>query len=333
MAPRCLRIVSIARERGADGDALLRCLGRSEVELVDQDLRIPLSRVLDMWTTAMKMTMAPGLPIAVGARAEVTGYADFGYALYTSRSVEEAMSRLMRYHDVIDSTGRWRFAVEKERVAFVWRREGPRDLGMRAANEQSIATFVGVGRQVLGADVKIDEVTFRHSRPAGALPEHDAHFGCKLRFDAEEDAVVMPKAVVERVPFGSNRLLSEHFLAQLDARLRLVAEDKSQATQVVQTIAALLHDGIPTLAQVAARLETSERTLRRRLQGEAQTFEALLIQIQREQAVACLRQGGSVRHAALAAGFLDASSFTRAFRRWTGRTPSQVRDSKADETT
>ena len=88
-----------------------------------------------------------------------------------------------------------------------------------------------------------------------------------------------------------------------------------------------LPDGVPSIVEIATRLDTSERTLRRRLADEKTSFDEL-----RENLPARTRRGVARRHVrkcaiALAVGS-QASAFSRAFKRWTGKTPSEARAAK-----
>jgi AraC-like DNA-binding protein len=328
MGPRVLRIVDIATELGAPRAQLLRCIGKDERTLSDVDVRVPLPRLIDLWEVAMRATQTASLPIRVAERADVMGYFDFGYGLYTARSATELVSRLIRFHDVIDTTGRWKCTVEPERTVFTWRRPGPRTLGMRVANEQSLATLVSIGRQIVG-DEKVLEVWFAHPKPDAALDAHEAFFRCPLRFGAEADAVILAADFVSHIPLGSNDRLSAHFRDRLEERLQRVGEDKSVSASVLAVIAARLPDGIPDAAAVANELGMSQRTLRRRLSDEGARYEKLLNEVQKETALERLREGASVAVAAIAAGFDDASAFARAFKRWTGQTPAGFRKAKS----
>lgn len=83
-------------------------------------------------------------------------------------------------------------------------------------------------------------------------------------------------------------------------------------------------------AAVARRLHLSTRSLHRHLREEGASLQALKDEVRRDRAVELLcRNGKPVKQVALEAGFADEKSFARAFRAWTGRTPSAYRRSAA----
>ena len=77
---------------------------------------------------------------------------------------------------------------------------------------------------------------------------------------------------------------------------------------------------------LAAALHVSVRTLHRQLHEEAASLQELKDEIRRDQAMEQLcRTVRSVKQIALAVGFRNEKSFTRAFRQWTGSSPSDFR--------
>jgi AraC-like DNA-binding protein len=93
-------------------------------------------------------------------------------------------------------------------------------------------------------------------------------------------------------------------------------------------IMARLRRGQPSMEQVAASLSMGPRTLQRKLRDSGTTFEKILDDMRRDLALGYMRGRrhsiGEIMHLL---GFASASSFTRAFRRWTGTAPSDWRDS------
>ena len=69
----------------------------------------------------------------------------------------------------------------------------------------------------------------------------------------------------------------------------------------------------------------STRTLKRKLSEEGVSYTSLLDERRRLQGVALLRTELSVERIAERLGYSDAANFTRAFRRWTGKSPREFR--------
>ena len=84
--------------------------------------------------------------------------------------------------------------------------------------------------------------------------------------------------------------------------------------------------GAPTEENVARGLALSQRTLQRRLAAVGTTYGDVLDRMRHELALHHLRDAQlQISEIAYLLGFAEAASFNRAFRRWTGRTPSEYR--------
>ena len=98
------------------------------------------------------------------------------------------------------------------------------------------------------------------------------------------------------------------------------------AARVRASVAAELPGREPSVAAVARRLATSARTLQRRLGEEGTSFARLVDEVRRERAETFLRAGDvSIAEVSWLVGFSEQSAFTRAFRRWTGTSPTDFR--------
>jgi AraC-like DNA-binding protein len=109
-------------------------------------------------------------------------------------------------------------------------------------------------------------------------------------------------------------------------RLNRAPRTNSAADRVRTLIADELRGGNPTAARIATRLKMSVRTLSRLLAAEDTSFRDLLDGVRRELAIELLAgEEASIAEVGFLLGFAELSSFHRAFRRWTGRTPAEFR--------
>ena len=169
------------------------------------------------------------------------------------------------------------------------------------------------------------EVRFRRPTPVDPGPYH-ALFG-RVVFAAPGDAVF----------FGETALSVPIVLADPVVRsmLRPYAERRAAHREVswAAAVGRLLADGAGELTDVARALSISARTLQSRLEAEGTSFAALADSIRRERALAMIVLPDlPVTVIAARLGFATPSAFTRAFRRWTGTSPSRYRQPEAHST-
>jgi AraC-like DNA-binding protein len=95
---------------------------------------------------------------------------------------------------------------------------------------------------------------------------------------------------------------------------------------VAEIVALRLHDGLTDLDGVAAKLEMHRRGLQRALAAEGITYRQVMHSVVRDLAEhELVASDRPIADLALALGFSEPQHFTRAFRRWTGLTPSAHR--------
>ncbi len=95
--------------------------------------------------------------------------------------------------------------------------------------------------------------------------------------------------------------------------------------EVERRLEPLLASGEVGIERLARDLGYSRQTLYRRLKAEGVTYEQLLDGLRRRRALGFMREGLSVKDAAYRLGFSDPAAFSRAFKRWTGSSPSAKR--------
>jgi AraC-like DNA-binding protein len=165
-------------------------------------------------------------------------------------------------------------------------------------------------------------VTFARPEPADPGPYRRV-FRTAVRFDAPANALEYPRADLEdRLPAGNAELArgNDEVLVRYLARL----ESSRVSTRVQRALLEALPDGAPSKPAIARQLGMSARNLQRHLAGEGTSFKDLLNEARVDLARNYVDEGRlSVTEIAFVLGFADTSTFSRAFKRWTGMSPRE----------
>ena len=97
------------------------------------------------------------------------------------------------------------------------------------------------------------------------------------------------------------------------------------AASLCTLIRALLPEGYTHATQIARRAGLSLRSLQRHLAEDGHSISALLQQTRLEMAVEMIRDGRRSTDIGLELGYENTANFVRAFRGWTGFSPSAYR--------
>jgi AraC-like DNA-binding protein len=253
------------------------------------------------------------------------GFAEY-YAM-TSSTLREALGRVVRVFRTLAECIDLDFVEEGDRAMFVHREVARPRFSARLA-ETFFAVVAHRCRIYVGQAFVPIEARFIH-------PERDAHpelarvLGVVPRFDADYDALVFPREVLDRPLRTADRLASDvldRTFQDLERRVTRI----SLPTRVLEALRLALSRGDARLDCVAKTLGLSGRTLQRRLEAEGSSFHTLLEQCRKEQALVLLSDRElPVKAVSHALGYADPSVFFRAFRRWTGTSPAAYRSRAA----
>jgi AraC-like DNA-binding protein len=136
---------------------------------------------------------------------------------------------------------------------------------------------------------------------------------------------------------AQNAIVFEHALLDLPLQQRTACTAPGDPVETASSLATLLKTLLPygevSIDHVAALLGMSTRTLQRRLRDWGFSFEEVLDDLRRVEAVRRISRGhDTMMEIAFMLGYSDQAHFTRAFRRWTGLAPRDYvrRTSNAD---
>jgi AraC-like DNA-binding protein len=199
------------------------------------------------------------------------------------------------------------------------------------ANDFVIASLVAfIERNVSHFSAPI-EVRLTHERPVHAAEYARAFHGARVSFGSAHNAIVLGRDQLALPMIHANPAVARAFdlrAHELVERLRCSAPT---SRRVREQIARALGAGTANMKVTAERLAMSEATLRRRLQDEGTTFAGVLGDVRRELALHYLQErSNKLSDIASMLGYGSATAFDRAFRRWTGATPSRYRDEMHD---
>lgn len=318
-------IVEAAAQRGAPRKELLGDVGLVSKALSNPEAPLPVETIFALWESAMHRLRSDGLPIAVAQTFTLEDYPVLGFVVMTAATTRDALARVVRFHSIVSPAARWTVEESGEVVRLRWHREGPRTLGHRVANESALAEFVHATRQAVGARVTPIATSFRHAAPADHCA-HRAHFGSEIRWEAKVDELVFLRSMLDAVPRMANPALSAHFDRQAERLMAKVNESDEVSLRVRHAVEDSLPSGEPVSSLVAKQLAMSERTLRRTLAMEGTSFREIVESVRKDRATLLLEdRRSSLAEIAVSLGFSELSAFSRAFKRWTGRSPSDAR--------
>jgi AraC-like DNA-binding protein len=330
-ASKIAPLLRLAGELGVAVGPILRELGLGALDLgevLEPGVRVPSDVYIALWEAIGRASPIEDFGLRYATSATLDTWGAVGHLATSCRNLGDACEALVRYSPIFHHNGG--VSVEVRDGVAVFRPHCRRHAaGNRHLVEASLGAFAFWARRAFAEDFAPSEVWFEHPAPTSTAT-HDALFRCPLRFDAPDDALWFDAALLER-PLRDPRPMLARMLQEVAERelARYAAPPLALQRRVADEIGRLLDagdGGVPPIEVVAQRLGMSPRTLQRRLRDANTHYRQVVDETRRALAVSYLRTPSlTVDAVALRLGFLDTSSFYRAFRRWTGHSPGQVR--------
>ena len=245
-----------------------------------------------------------------------------GYLVRASKTVGEALARAQQFHRLVKDRSRLEIVASPAGAMVIDAPELYRAPWPRAIAELTIANYVHLSRAWTGARIIPREVRFQHARPRDTR-ELERFFGCKLRFEQRDNALVLARDVLDLPLTTSEPELGSYLESAASARLAQLPLP-SLLDEVRGAIGDELHTGEVDIERVARRVGVTPRSLQRRLRDEGTSYRELVDAIRHKRAIDLMQRGVPFGDIAEYLGFSEARAFRRAFRRWTGLVPSAV---------
>jgi AraC-like DNA-binding protein len=174
---------------------------------------------------------------------------------------------------------------------------------------------------LIGKNVNLHSVSFTHSRPEHAN-NYNLLFKAPILFDQPENCICFSASYMD-MPNTQTEQSLEEFLSIPSLNLMTIPDYHNSLVEKIRLmIKKDVEAHFPDLELIAQKLELSSATLRRRLRTEGTSYQIIKDDIRRDTAIYYLSRGSlSIEQVAEKVGFTEATSFYRAFKRWTGVTP------------
>ena len=322
-APALNLSMQLAEDYDLDVTAILIEVGIDPAIIADHQARIPAARVFDFFQTIADKISKPDFALQAGKYWHPTQMGALGYAWMTSSTLRSAFERLVRYaHSVL---GFVNITIEESdtslSLVFDFNKESFAPSFRLDANRSIILAMIQCNA---GSDFHPQSVSFSHAEPED-ISAFYALFQCSITFNADVDSLTISLEDADKL-----RACSDKQLAQLNDQLLIEYVAKLDKSNIVERVKLAIINELGTGhisdSTIAESIFMSQRTLQRRLEENNTTFKILLNEVRQDLADSYLNDSNlSLTEISFMLGFSEMSAFSRAFKRWSGQSPSDYR--------
>jgi AraC-like DNA-binding protein len=274
--------------------------------------------------SGLQLTGDPELGIKFGGRLDLTSHGILGYALMSSRTVEQALQRLIRYIGLAAPPIHFEQAMQGSRCLLVCHAE-PELAPQQFYIDAVLVSVIVSAHTLLGARVAREaELWLTGPAPAHAR-RYETVAGVAVSFERPHNAVTMPRRYLDAPVLSAEPAMAELCRRQCEKLLANMRDRRGLAGRIrEQLLRAPGH--FPDIDRIAKQYGLSQRTLRRRLTDEGTSYRTLLDEVRLELARTYLTSTGlPVAEIAALLGYDDPANFRRAFKRMQRQSPVDYR--------
>lgn len=285
--------------------------------------RIPYGTYNEILGRAIELINDPAVGLRSAGYLHPSHLGALGHAWLASSTLKTAIWRSQRFSRMYDERLEMRVFEEQEvlKVAYLPDKSSPApDL----IADSQLASLLVLCRLNFGSNLLPVYVRMIRSAPPDPQPWYD-FFGVKVQFDQTENSLAIENRDAVKPLTGSNPALVA--LNEDVIRRQLAVMDRSDILN--RTLAAIIEQlpsgGVSEIT-IAKDLNLTTRTLHRKLGEKGISFRSLLTNVRKELVKRYIDDPGySVTEISFLLGYTDTSAFSRAFKRWYGKSPTQSR--------
>jgi len=314
-------------DQGCPVGEILRNVNLAADKVHSPKSRISLAELMTACKNAIRLSSDKHLPYRIGTSIHISTYGMYGFAILCCPDFRKAMAFAELYHALAAPLATIEFTEEEGIASWVIEpnaRAATDPQIYRFITEMQIGIHVSLMRDIMGAAFMPDRISLAYPKADDFGLAAD-QLGCRLSFASRTNQIMFRSAWLDQAANLGNKTTYPAVVALCDD---LLNELKSRIGMAGEIRALLLRNitNPPTLAAIAKLLDVSDRSLRRQLREQGISYRGLLDELRMQIALRYLRTTRLANEdIALALGFSDATSFRRAFRRWTNKSPREIR--------
>jgi len=315
-------------QAGASMDQLLSMSGLERISIKSERAEKE-TEVVALLQSAIELTKDPALPLLLGRNFDIGTMGTFGFAVMSCADINAYLRLMTRYQKTVGVGPGWRVLdhdrnSEKGMLARMIVTLGSSEQ-RRIVSELIFSQFCTAIEFLINGPLDGAELHLNYAPPNHSI-EYQRLISTPVKFNQPYCQLVLPRQLLNRHVRTANPASHVIFLQQCEELLRNLNKVENTSAAVRRIL--LQSADFPNISQVAESLHVSERTLRRRLNGESTSFRALTEEIKSTLAQEyLLKTDITVSEIAHLLKYTEAVNFRQAFMRWQGVTPAQYRHS------
>ncbi|MRX07382.1 helix-turn-helix domain-containing protein [Pseudoduganella sp. FT25W] len=323
-------LLGLLEAAGVTPEAALRGVGVLPSVLEQPYALLSQRQMITVYDNVLALAPADTCALTLGLSCRLSDLGLYGYALHSSARLRDGCAFALRHRAL--ALPMTELALAETDQEACWTIGLQADVTLSSALRQFVLGYqsgllMAIHRQMTPPSqggFRLTTASLACPPPRRAAAYHTV-LGCPIAFNAAETRLHFSAAWLDLPPPGAHALTFRLLADACDA-LRHRAGAGGDLVDVIEGMLLNQPARLATIDQMAARLQLHPRTLRRRLAQQGVSYRDIVDQV-RFQLAARYLADPALTHEAISEklGFSDASSFRRAFKRWSRLSPKAFR--------
>jgi AraC-like DNA-binding protein len=319
----CINLPSLLSSLGHDPKPVLRRSGFQLEQFSDPDLKVSYRQLSELLEESVRVTECDHLGLLLGQSATPSHLGIAGFLLRFAPDVGSALSAMADCFAFHDEGGTPILSIHQDVTLLGYSVKHPEVMAIEQIHDLVTAFAYRLMLELCGPAWRPSEVLLSRRRPVDTKP-YKKFFETTVVYDADMSAVAFPSHLLTQPVPSADQLLFQHLKREATHMHQLKHLDLLDALRQ-HLRQGLLHREW-SAADMAQALGIKERTLHRRLHARGTTYRQELDNVRQDFSLLLLGSTSmSLAEVAESLGYAHSSTFTRAFTRWLGTTPSEWR--------
>ena len=323
--PLTIPIIRYAREKGVSHQTLSEVLDQDSSHLNSSDYRLGAERFKRLLMKVVSNVGDNHLGLDVGESLRSGNLGIIGFVLMNCGNLLEALKKYHDYYKIVSNITQLSIHAGKRHIRLQWTFIDENLMDFQQLILQGImASLRKLAQEWTGKQLPMAEIHFNWPEPTD-VSEYERIFETRLKFDQATAAVILDSDVARTSFAVPNAELLSVFENHARERYLSLSSEEPYSGEVLSVLTGQ-HDEMPGIESVADIMGLSVRNLQLKLKKESAMFRELRDRVRYDLARIYLRDPQcSNEEISYRLGFSEPSAFYRAFKRWTGRKPSEFR--------
>ncbi|NBW35836.1 MAG: AraC family transcriptional regulator [Cytophagia bacterium] len=318
-----------AEKQKANLKSMCEALDINPADLFHSDIQVPFEKSYRTWEVAIKHTGDPQLGLHLGERTNPSIMGLMGHLMQSCPNLLEVFQTVSRFSILATDMFTYSIATKGNKVVLSFQPCKPwidlSPVSARHAIDHSLSGTLNIFKILTGQKISPQLVLLSYPKPKGTA-EYENVFQSAIKWKENANAMVFSIDQMKTPVMSYDESLMGVFCGLIKERVSKLNTETFE-NKVKREIMTTFMGQVPSIESVAARFNITVRSFQRRLAEENISYRKLCHELGKDFAASLLsNQNVKITEIASTLGYSDSRAFQRAFKTWTGETPSKFRE-------